>query len=95
MSLNVTYHQRGEAPDLAYASDSNAWPPVTSQEIVALASSGAVQPEAVLARLAANADCHVEIGVSPTATTASFKIFSGTVEPVFIPAGSRLHVVTA
>ena len=73
-------------------------PPVAGQVIAFTAStqSGAMNAETTFVRAISDADCHIEVGVNPTATASSaIKLIGGVPEYFGVTAGHKIAVIKA
>lgn len=72
--------------------------PPLAQQVVTFTTttqSAALNASTRFVRLIADADCHIEVGSNPTATTSSMKLISGQPEYFGIGPGQKIAAVTA
>lgn len=72
-------------------------PPVAQQVVTftTTTQSAALNSSTRFVRLIADADCHIEVGANPTATTSGMKLIAGAAEYFGVTPGHKIAAVTA
>lgn len=72
-------------------------PPVAQQTVTFTTStqSSALNASTRFVRVISDADCHIEVGANPTATTSSLKLMSGSAEYFGVTPGHKIAVIAA
>jgi hypothetical protein len=70
-----------------------AMKPKSTQKVTSSVQSAAISDNIFYIRVAADADCHLEIGVSPTATTSSIYLPADDYEYFKISPGEKVAVI--
>jgi len=72
-------------------------PPVAQQVVTftTTTQSAALNASTRFVRLIADADCHIEVGADPTATTSNMRLQADTTEYFGVTAGHKIAVIAA
>lgn len=86
---------RGQEPDRR--EQAAPMPPIAEQAVTFSTStaSSAFNTQTRLVRILADANCHVEVGSAPTATTSNMYLPAGVPEYFTVQPGDKIAAVTA